>query len=141
LTNTAGPSSYRERTVDEYGGTVLDMIHTGEELKVTVTLKQEQVELLKIIAPEGSTGGSTVWYLGRKPGGKATDHAQELTLTPLNTNATPISSIKFWKAVILDGFERTFSWEDDSNYEVTFTILPDTSKDDGKTLGYIEYSS
>jgi len=133
--------TYRERTVDEMGGTPLDFIHTGEDIKVTVTLKQEQVELLQILAPEGVAGGSTKWYLGRGPGGKASTHAQQLTLTPINSSATTIQQIVFWKAVIIEGFERTFSYEEDSNYEVTFQILWDSSKSDGQRLGYVEYQS
>ena len=133
--------NYRPRQVDEMGQTPIDYVLGGEELKVTVTLKQEQVGLLLLVIPEGLAGGTTKWYMGRKPGGKASDHAKILELTPIDTTTTSISKIHFWKAVVIDPIEKAFSWESDSDFAVTFTILADTTKSDGQYLGYVQYAS
>ena len=127
----------RERNVDEYGTTAVELILVGENVTVAMRITQWELANLKIVIPAGLDGTSYLG-IGRKPGFKLGDQAKELVLHPLeNAGGDDSEDVTLWKAVPNSPVPIGYNNEGDRIFEVTFKALPDTTKADGLILGKI----
>jgi len=126
-----------ERTLDEFGETPVELIHTGDTCEVKLRCGEWVLANLKAVYPPGLDGGSYLGF-GRKPGFRYSTAAKTLVLHPLELPDQDSSNdVTLWKAVAASAVQVGFTNEGDRLFEVTFRALPDLSKEDGMLLGKI----
>lgn len=132
----------RPRNVDQFGSGEVDMIHTGDECRMTVPWAEWTADVLAEIYDPGNdqTAGSATPYigLGRSAGYIYTVQAAQIVprltadankLVDLN-RVTPIGEISF-----------NHQAEDDRIFETEFACLVDESATDGELIGRIQVSA
>lgn len=129
----------RNRWVDQFGeGSVLSVIHTGDDIRATVPWAQwDGAVLSHIYAPgldatSSSAGGLEFLGLGRYAG---------YTYVPMDMKIIPFAAADdskfahFFKVVPMGEFSFTFTADEDRIIEVEYTALIDQSKSDGMLIG------
>lgn len=125
----------RERKVDEFGETVVDLVHQGDTFEVTVTIAEWVLANFKAaFAP--ALDGTTYMSVGRKPGFSYRSVAKKLTIHPLEVVGTT-EDVILYKAVAISPVAIGYNSDDDRVFEIVFKALPDTTRGDGNLLGQI----
>lgn len=127
----------RERVVDEFGTTAVELVLIGENVTITVRIAEWVLANFKIAIPAGLDGASYLG-IGRKPGFLLGSKAKQIVLHPLEKAAGDTSEdATFWKAV--PNSPVAIGWNNDGDriFEVVFKCLPDPAKPDGKLIGKI----
>ena len=126
----------RERMIDEYGQGILDLIHLGTNMRVTVRIAEETAANLAIVFPMGLASSVSIYHGGYTPGRKYSDQGALVLLTGLRDTTVQIG---LCKGVVEPGSVQAIplSSEEDRVYQVTFLGLIDTTKTEGKRVGWI----
>lgn len=128
--------SVRERTVDEYGETPIELILTGERIEVVARISQWELAKLRVAFPAG-VQGTDYQGIGRPAGYElGSNQAKELVIHPLEQSGTTYD-VTLWKAVAGSPVEIGYNNEGDRMFEVTFLALADPTKPSDQVLGKI----
>jgi hypothetical protein len=131
---TVGPQN-RERVVDQYGSTAVAIIHTGDEVRITVPWGEWVTATLNEVYDPGteSAGGAGSFKgVGRSAGYTYT--TQSMVVIPYVT-ADAGMKIQFYKTTPIGEFSMAFNNDDDRVLEVEYAALLDTGETDGHLLG------
>jgi len=134
--------STRNRTVDVYGESPIQVIHQGDDVRVTAPLAQWTAEVLKNVydpgddQTEGGSGGSFLG-LGRSAGYFYTPRAVDVI--PVASNLSDLK-VSLWKACPVGQVEMAHAFDTDRVLNTEFVALVDETKDDGQLMGamYVE---
>lgn len=127
----------RERKVDEYGDHVVDVLYQGEKVMVKTKFAEKTMQVVQTVYMFGSTVSSSMWGIGKLPGGKGSTLAGALVIHPLDGDGVK-DDVTFFKAYVSDSGEVQFGTiESDRVFDCTFGVLVDESKADGRLLGQI----
>jgi hypothetical protein len=135
VTATITPQN-RERIVDQYGSTALAIIHTGDEVRVTVPWAEWSQATLNEVYDPGTDAGTSKG-VGRSAGYIYT--TQSMDITPYLT-ADAAKSVAFYSTTPIGEVSLAFNNDDDRIMEVEYAALADTAKDDGKLIGLLNLS-
>lgn len=134
----------RQRTVDEYGNSPIEVIHQGDEVRVTAPLAQWNADVLgEVYAPgNNQLGGIGPKYLGvgRKSG--FIYPKKEVSVTPL-VSVHGDRSATFWAATPVGEMEFAHNNDDDRILNAEFVCCVDYEDDsyaartDGELIGRI----
>lgn len=125
----------RERRTDSGGETIQDIIHLGENARLTMRVAEWTLDTLSLVYPVSvpDTGGIT---LGIPPGQRLAALAETMVLHPCEFDDADTScDITFWKAVAVGAVTVGFSDEKDRLFDVEFLMLPDITRPSGEHLG------
>ena len=126
----------RERVVDKYGSSPVELILIGERVTVVARLTQWELAKMKAAIPAGLQG-SDYLGIGRIAGFHLRrEEAEELVIHPLE-QATTQYDVTLWKTVASAPITIGYTHDGDRVFEVTFFALQDESKMDGQTIGKI----
>ena len=135
VTATVTPQN-RERIVDEYGSTAVAIIHTGDEVRVTVPWSEWAAATLNEIYDPGTDAG-TFKGVGRSAG--YIYSTQSMDITPfLSDDAT--KTVEFFKTTPIGEVSMAFNNDDDRILEVEYAALYDTDATDGAAIGKLNLS-
>tara|TARA_R110000824_G_scaffold146595_2_gene315606 strand:- start:383 stop:895 length:513 start_codon:yes stop_codon:yes gene_type:complete len=142
VTATVTPQN-RERIVDEYGSTAVAIIHTGDEVRITVPWSEWAQATLNEIYNPGSaadTGAGTPINfkgVGRSAGYIYT--TQSMDITPfLSTDAA--KTAEFFSTTPIGEVSMSFNNDDDRILEVEYAALIKTDETDGALIGKLNLS-
>lgn len=135
VTATVTPQN-RERIVDQYGSTALAIIHTGDEVRVTVPWAEWSQATLNEIYDPGTDAG-TAKGVGRSAGYIYTTQAMDIT--PYLT-ADVAKTVAFYSTTPIGEVSMAFNNDDDRILEVEYAALADTAKTDGSLIGLLNLS-
>jgi len=141
----------RVRNVDQYGSSALDVIHLGDEVRVTAPFAEWTAEVLAEIYDPGNdqTAASSTPYIGigRSAGYVYSDN--DLKIIPILT-ADVSKKIQFWRAVANGEMSIAHNTDDDRIFEIEFICMADpdgvntsnsASDNDGELIGKIYIGS
>jgi len=127
----------RERNVDAYGSTPVELLLIGENIEVTTRITQWELAKLKKAMPAGLQG-SNYLGLGRTAGFHlAENEAVLMRIHPLEQGAVTDYDVYLWRTVSNAPVAIAFNNEGDRVFEVTFKAMPDESRQEGQLLGKI----
>ena len=135
VTATITPQN-RERIVDKYGSTALAIIHTGDEVRVTVPWSEWAAATLNEIYNPGATAGS-FRGVGRSAGFIYTTQAMDIT--PFLT-ADAAKTAEFFSTTPIGEVSMSFNNDDDRILEVEYAALIKTDETDGALIGKLNLS-
>lgn len=124
---------YRERFVDYYGNTPVDVIHTGTRFTVTATITQHEIANLKYVWPLYG-GGTTYVSFGRKPGAKLSTYGHALVISPVQ-EASTAKDVTLHNAVVISCDAIGFNSENDRVFKVTWLGLIKAANADTDYVG------
>jgi hypothetical protein len=132
----------RFRNVDEYGVGELEVIHTGDQVRMGVPLSQWDSGVLSAIydpgADEtdgGSSGDAPYKGIGRTSGYVHT--TVDAKIVPLLASQAD-KHVQFWRASQIGDFELSFSTDNDRIFDTEWACLVDENEDDGALIGKIK---
>lgn len=124
----------RERKVDRFGEHVIDLIHMGHTVEVTLTMVEYNRENLAIALPMAYAGSGYV-DLGRKPGKKYSEEAAVLLIHPEQVaDAVTTEDVTIRKAVCTSDVVIPLAAAVDRVLELTFMGLVDVTQTNMKLL-------
>ena len=135
VTATVTPQN-RERIVDEYGSTAVAIIHTGDEVRVTVPWSEWAAATLNEIYNPGAAAGA-FRGVGRSAGYIYT--AQAMDITPFLT-ADAAKTAEFFSTTPIGEVSMSFNNDDDRILEVEYAALIKTDETDGALIGKLNLS-
>ena len=135
VTATVTPQN-RERIVDQYGSTALAIIHTGDEVRVTVPWAEWTSATLNEIYDPGTDAGTSKG-IGRSAGYIYT--TQSMDITPYLT-ADAARTVEFYKVTPIGEVSMSFNNDDDRILEVEYAALIKTDETDGALIGKLNLS-
>jgi len=128
----------RARNVDQFGSGEVDIIHTGDECRMTVPWAEWTADVLAEIYEPGNdqTGGTGTAYigLGRSAGYIYTTQAAQI-IPRLSADAA--KKIEVFRVTPIGEVSLTHNADDDRIFETEFACLVDESKTDGELIGKI----
>jgi len=128
----------RDRKVDEFGETITDIIHTGDNVEIKTTLGERSMRTLTTVYALNGTGLTSYEGIGKRPGTTGRSVAGALVIHPLFMGAATTRDVTFYKTVPVPGGDVQYgSVSSDNVYQVTFRALVDDTKGDGVLLGRI----
>ena len=129
-----------EVKADQYGEQILDLIQSGTNITVSMTLLEGDAEKIQAmiadvsgdsVTPEGGT--KVVGYGQSKNFQNLSQFAKELVLRPMRLGGANNENFHFWKAIPqLESL--TLSGTSLKNFPVTFTVIRDPSKNEKVNL-------
>ena len=135
VTATVSPQN-RERVVDQYGSTAIAIIHTGDEVRVTVPWAEWSSATLNEVYDPGTDAGTSKG-VGRSAGYIYT--TQSMDITPFLT-ADAAKTVEFYSVTPIGEVSMAFNNDDDRILEVEYAALADTAKSDGSLIGLLNLS-
>jgi hypothetical protein len=118
----------RERKVDEYGESVVDLIHVGDDVTVKTKFVEKTLQVIQTVYQFGGEISSSMWGIGKVPGTKGSSLAGALLLHPLDGDGVK-DDITVHKAVVKDQGDVQFGdVNQDRTFDVTFQGLVDESQ-------------
>jgi len=135
VTATVTPQN-RERIVDKYGSTAIAIIHTGDEVRVTVPWAEWSLATLNEVYDPGTDAG-TFKGVGRSAGYIYT--TQSMDITPYLT-ADAAKTAEFYSVTPIGEVSLSFNNDDDRIMEVEYAALADTTATDGSLIGKLNLS-
>lgn len=139
-----GPKN-RMRTVDQYGVTSVDVLHQGDDVRVTAPLAEWTAEVLAKIYNPGNDQTAAVgakWIgIGRSAGFIYTDF--ELLIIPLLT-ADSAKRAQFWRCTPVGEFEIKHTPDDDRVFSTEWACMADpagSGSTDGQLIGKIQLAA
>ena len=138
VTATVTPQN-RERIVDQYGSTALAVIHTGDEVRVTVPWSEWITATINEIYDPGTDSAGVAGFkgVGRSAGYIYT--TQSMDITPFLT-ADAAKTVEFYKVTPIGEVSMAFNNDDDRIMEVEYAALADVTKTDGSLVGLLNLS-
>lgn len=130
VTATITPQN-RGRVVDQYGSSWVDVIHTGDEVRISVPITQWEIAKLKELYNPG-LDGTTYLGIGRSAGFIYT--TKLLEVIPLLT-ADAAKKLTFFRATPIGQFAVGHNNDNDRVMQVDFAALVDPTKTDGFLIG------
>ena len=128
----------RERKVDEWGETVVDLVHTGDEITIKTKFAERSMRTIRTVYQYGAEDTSTIWTFGRRPQMTGRAVAKQLVLHPLSMGDDTTKDVTIYKAAVKDnGDVQVGTVGQDQVFEVTFIALVDDSRSDGDFIGRI----
>lgn len=136
---TVSPQN-RERIVDQYGSSAVAVIHTGDEVRVTVPWSEWITATINEVYDPGtdSSGAGGFKGVGRSAGYIYT--TQSMVIVPFLT-ADAGAKVEFFKVTPIGEFGMAFNNDDDRILEVEYAALLDTSGTDGALIGKLHMKS
>lgn len=132
----------RPITVDKFGVSECNIIHTGDECRMTIPFAEwSAADIAEIYNPgNDETAGSGAKYMGigRSAGRIYTTKVAEIL--PFLT-AEAAKKITFHRSTPIGEFEISFNNESDRIFPVEFANLVDESKDDGELIGQVHIAA
>jgi len=132
----------RPRVVDQFGSSEVAIIHTGDQVRLTIPFAEwAAATLAEVYEPgndqTGSGSGSSGGYMGigRSAGYVYTTQLAQI-IPRLTTEAAKL--LEFWKVTPIGELSLPFSAEDDRVFETEFACLVDESQTDGELIGKIQ---
>jgi hypothetical protein len=130
-----------DMVADQHGTMPLDMVLSGQDLKIKLTLAEITGSNLAISNPEGGynfAGSDGKVGFGRDAGYSLLQNAKLLRLHPRNLASTNRNEdIYIFKAVSVESVNLNYKIDEQRALEITFRALVDTSAQDGYRLGRI----
>lgn len=123
---------WRDRRSDRTGAVLVDRVAIGTEVRVVLRLAEKTLANVQRALPQAAEGSGYL-SLGRSPGLKASTAAQSLRLHPEERSDTG-RDVLLHKAVATGAVEIAYGPGTGRAFEVEFTALLDTGKDDGDWL-------
>jgi len=121
--------------VDDYGSSPVDKVLTGIIATIKVPLSQNQIEVLDIAYPAGTTTGTTKHTMGGTVGKLLSTEAAELVLHPAKNGAGDLSQdVVLHSAVVMETAPLPYRTDEQWKAEVTFIGLVDTTNSDGNMI-------
>jgi hypothetical protein len=128
----------RERRVDEWGESVVDLVHTGDEVLIKTKFSERSMRTIRTVYQYGAEDTSTIWTFGRRPQVTGRAVAKQLILHPLSTGVDTGKDVTFYKAAVKENADvNVGTVGQDQVFEVTFVALVDDTKEDGDFIGRI----
>ena len=126
----------RERIVDQYGSTAVAIIHTGDEVRITVPWAEWTAATLNEVYDPGVDAGSFKG-IGRSAGYIYT--VQSMVILPYLT-ADAAYKVQFYKTTPIGEVSMGFNNDDDRILEVEYAAVADPTETDGQLLGKLYIS-
>lgn len=139
ITATITPAN-RMRTVDQYGESPVDVIHTGDDVRITAPMAEWNASVLALIYNPGAdstSSGSTNSTLGIGRQGGFVYTKSNVKITPLLT-ADNAKKSEFFQATPVGEFTLNHNNDDDRVFEVEWVALVDPSQGDGRLIGQLQ---
>ena len=135
VTATITPQN-RERIVDEYGSSAVAVIHTGDEVRVTVPWSEWISTTINEVYNPGADSATSAFTkgVGRSAGYIYT--TQEMEIVPYLT-ADAGKYVEFYSTTPVGEVGLAWNNDDDNIHEVEYAALVDTGKTDGSLIGLI----
>ena len=130
----------RPRNVDQFGSSEVDMIHTGDEARMTVPWAEWTKDVMaEIYNPGNDQTASAPAYmgLGRSAGYIYVTQAAQI-IPRLTADVDKI--IDLFRVVPIGEIAITHNSDDDRIFETEFAALTDESQSDGELIGKIQVS-
>lgn len=132
----------RPRNVDQYGGSEIAIIHTGDEFRMTIPFNQwDSATISEVYNPgndqTGSGSGSDANYMGIGRSAGYIHTTKAAMITPFNASLAA-QRIEVFKATPIGSFELTFDAESDRIFNTEFAGLVDPTRDDGELIARIQ---
>ena len=126
----------RERIVDQYGSTAVAVIHTGDEVRITVPWSEWIAATVNEVYDPGTDSASAAFTkgIGRSAGYIYT--TQEMEIVPFLTADAGLY-VEFYKTTPIGEVSMAFNNDDDRILEVEYAALADTAKTDGSLIGLL----
>jgi len=142
ITCTVSPQN-RARNVDQFGVSEVDMVHQGDEVRMTAPFAEWSADTLSEVYNPGNdqtaaVSGPTYLGLGRSSGFIYT--AQDAKIIP-RLAADAAKRIQMYRATPIGDFELTHNEDDDRVFETEFACLVDESKTDGELIGVLQLAA
>lgn len=143
VTLTVTPQN-RPRNVDQFGGSEVDIIHTGDEVRAQANFAEWTSAVLAEIYNPGrdqlSLGSGSTPYLGlgRSSGYTYTDKSMQLVP---RVTADQGKRCILWRTTPIGAFTLTHNSEDDRMFEVERACLVKESETDGQLIGKLQLSA
>jgi hypothetical protein len=130
---TVGPQN-RERIVDEFGSSAVAIIHTGDEVRVTVPWSEWITATINEVYDPGidSAGAAGFKGLGRTAGYIYT--TQAMLIVPF-LSADASAKVELFLTTPIGEFSMAFNNDDDRILEVEYAALVKTDETDGHLIG------
>ena len=130
---TIGPQN-RERIVDEYGSTAVAVIHTGDEVRVTVPWSEWITATINEVYDPGvdSSGAGGFKGIGRSAGYIYT--TQAMLIVPFLA-ADAATTVELFLTTPIGEVSMAFNNDDDRILEVEYAALAKTDETDGHLIG------
>ncbi|MDB4311891.1 hypothetical protein N9937_00535 [bacterium] len=131
---------------DQYGASILNLLSGGENMRISMTLRQWNGRNLKDALPWSSYYKDDTDErntIGAIPGRSALANggAELLLHRTADADAVTKKDIKIYKAIVEEMGDVTLSPDAPNGFPITFLALVDTSKTDGAMLGEIGTSN
>lgn len=134
----------RARMVDQFGVSEVDIIHTGDQVRVNLPFAQWDATVMGVIYNPGlsaalgsGSSGSTNNYLGIGRIAGFTYVPKYLQMIPLVT-ADVNKFIEFWRVVAVGELTLGFTHENDRVIGTDFACLIDQNQTDGEVIGRLQ---
>lgn len=127
----------RNRTVDQYGNSPVELVHQGDEVRVTAPLAEWTAQALNEAYDPGAdagSGGSTSDSLGIGRSAGYIYGTRKLDVVPF-LNADNQQKAEFYKAAPVGELEIVHNNEDDRVFNAEYVCLVDDTKNDGELIG------
>lgn len=128
----------RPRNVDQFGVSEMAIIHTGDEVRMTVPWSEWTASVLAEVYEPGDdqTGGTSgLIGIGRSAGYIYTTQAAQI-VPRLSADSSKL--IDLLKVTPIGEISLTHTAEEDRIFETEFACLPDETGTDGQLIGSIQ---
>lgn len=133
----------RPRTVDQFGASEMDMIHNGDEARMTVPFSEWTADVLAEVYNPGNdqtaaSSGAKYLGIGRSAGYIYT--AQTAKIIP-RLAALVAKRIEFHRVTPIGEISLNHVAEEDRLIEIEFACLTDEDQTDGERIGKIQLAA
>ena len=133
----------RARTVDQFGVSEVDIVHSGDECRMTIPWAEWTVAVLAEIYDPGNdqtTAGTGPKFIGigRSSGYIYANQAAQI-IPRLTADAAKL--VNLFRVTPIGEISFTHNEDDDRIFETEFACLTDESQTDGNLIGYIQQAA
>lgn len=133
----------RMRNVDQFGEGECDIVHTGDQVRMSVPFCEWTMASLRESYAPGNdqteaSSGATYLGIGRSSG--FIYPTQDAKIVPFLT-ADADKRCQFWRAAPIGEFELMHNSDDDRIFENEFACLVNEDKDDGELIGRLQLAA
>lgn len=142
ISATISPQN-RMRSVDEFGNSEVAVIHTGDQVRMTVPFSEWAAATLAEVYNPGNdqtAAGSGAAYLGIGRSAGYIYTAQDAKIIP-RLAANTAKRLQFYRATPIGELSIPFNNEADKILETEFACLTDEDQTDGELIGKLQLSS
>lgn len=133
----------RPRTVDQFGASEMDIIHNGDEARMTVPFSEWSAAVLAEVYEPGNnqteaSSGATYLGIGRSAGYIYT--AQTAKIIP-RLSSLAAKRIEFHRVTSIGELSLNHIAEEDRMLECEFACLTDEDQSDGERIGKLQLAA